>query len=153
MNETVGKLILAQGYSDQDICTCENINLMIRWTPLACACLGSVGLFLQSGFFLIILGALTSIGALTNRSFYDFLYIFLIRPILNGPDIPRHGNQRRFGCGIGAILFILSGIGFATCNELLALIPVLIIIPLALIAAVTQWCFASTLYNLLFKDR
>ena len=150
MGPVLYKLILTQGYSDQDICNCKSINMLVRWTPLACACFGSLGVYLHSSKILIALGLFTLIGAITNRSFYDYLYLFFVRPIFKTEDIPRHGNQRRFGCGVGAFLFLTSGIGFATGNLLLAYISAGIIITLAFIAAVTQWCFASTLYNFLF---
>jgi hypothetical protein len=63
--------------------------------------------------------------------------------------MPRHGAPRRFGCAIGAVLFILSGIGFHAHSQVLAWLPALVIIPLAFIAAFTQWCFASALYRLI----
>jgi len=63
--------------------------------------------------------------------------------------MPRHGAPRRFGCAIGAALFILNGTGFYLRSPILSFIPALIIIPLAFGAAFTQWCFASALYRLI----
>jgi hypothetical protein len=76
-----------------------------------------------------------------------------MRPLLHLGNMPYHGAPRRFGCAIGAVLFLLSGTGFQLQRPMLSLIPVLIIVPLAFIAAFAQWCFASALYRLLFgKD-
>jgi len=84
---------------------------------------------------------------LHERTVYDISF----KHIFHLGKIPRHGNARRFGCAIGAVLYISSGIGFFIENMYLAYIPSLVIISLAFIAAVTQWCFASTLYNFLFR--
>jgi hypothetical protein len=95
------------------------------------------------------LGLLTLVGAVSNRSIYDYFYQLILRPFLRLGDMPYQGAPRRFGCAIGAILFLLSGTGYRLQRPLLSIIPIFIIVPLAFIAAFTQWCFASTIYRLL----
>jgi len=126
---------------------------LARWTPFACGCLGGLGLSLRSPAYPWALGTLTLIGAVSSRSFYDYLYQICLRPLTGLGEMPRHGAPRRFGCAIGAVLFILSGTGFYWQRPLLAFIPALIIIPLAFGAAFTQWCFASALYRLILGRR
>lgn len=150
MGPLTRKLILVQGYSEDDLCNCRHMNYLVRWTPLACSVLGLVGILSQSPHLLLGLGLLTAIGAVGDRSFFDYLYLLFVRPVVSGPDMPKHGVQRRFGCAIGASLFVLSAIGFGVQNALLAYAPAAIIVALAFVAAVSQWCFASTLYNVLF---
>ena len=150
MNEITRKLILMQGYSDLDIKNNKKINIVIRWTPLACSMLGLSGVLLKSPAYLLILGLLTTIGALTSISFYDYLYRYSFGLLFPAVKIPEHGPARKFGCAIGSLLFITSAAGFYFQNNYLAYIPSGIIISLAFIAAVTQWCFASTLYNFIF---
>jgi hypothetical protein len=153
MNATSRNLLVLQGYTESDVCTCANIGLLARWTPFACALFGAIGLLTQSSYYMLALGLLTLIGAFTRRSFYDHIYLLLIKPLANLGDMPRHGNPRRFGCGIGAGLYVLSGLGMLNGNALLTYIPSVMIIGLALVAATTQWCFASTLYALLFGPK
>jgi hypothetical protein len=143
------RMLLVQGYSLDDVTDNPNLNLLARWTPLACGCLGALGLILRSPAYLWTLGALTLIGSVRPRSFYDYLYQIFLRPITGLGEIPRHGAPRRVGCALGAALFILSGTGFYWHSPLLSFIPALIIIPLAFGAAFTQWCFASALYRLI----
>lgn len=151
MNTMTRKLISMQGYTKTDIDNCCHINILVRWTPLLCSLLGLIGLLAKSPVYLVALGLLTTIGAFTSKSFYDYLYDISFRYVIRLGGIPRHGNARRFGCAIGAMLYISSGIGFFINNIYLAYIPSLIIISLAFTAAITQWCFASTLYNILFR--
>jgi hypothetical protein len=153
MGPTTRKLLQMQGYSEATLCDCKGINLLARWTPFACATFGLVGLFLASSYYMFTLGLLTTIGAFSTRSVYDHFYMLLVRPVADFGEMPRHGNQRRFGCAIGSILYLLSGVGFASGNGLLAYASSVTIIALAFVAAMTQWCFASTLYNVLFSMR
>jgi len=153
MNNITKKLILMQGYSELDIKNYKKINIVIRWTPLACSLLGLLGVLLKSPTYLLILGLLTTIGALTNTSFYDYLYRYTFGFIFPAIKIPEHGPARKFGCAIGSLLFITSAVGFYLQNNYLAYIPSGTIISLAFIAAVTQWCFASTLYNFIFDKK
>jgi hypothetical protein len=144
------RLLVAQGYSDEVLCSCSNISSLARWTPLACGSLGLLGVLLRSPEYMLALGLCTVVGALGRRSFYDYLYLGLVQRIWNLGEMPEHGNQRRFGCGIGAGLYVLSGLGFLVDSMLLAYIPSILIIVLAYVAGWTHWCFASTLYNVLF---
>ena len=144
------RMLSMQGYGREDILYNSNINLLARWTPFACGICGVLGLWLKSPIYLWLLGSLTLIGSVANRSFYDYVYQIFLRPFIGLGSMPRHGAPRRFGCAIGAVLFIISGTGFHLQRPMLSLIPILIIAPLAFVAAFTQWCFASTLYRLLF---
>ena len=143
------RMLLLQGYSRDDVVHHANLNLLARWTPFACGCLGTLGLSLRSPAYLWALGILTLIGSVSSRSFYDYLYQIFLRPMTGLGEMPRHGAPRRFGCAVGAGLFILSGTGFYLRLPMLSVIPALIIIPLAFGAAFTQWCFASALYRLI----
>ncbi|MGB7540318.1 MAG: DUF4395 family protein, partial [Anaerolineales bacterium] len=103
--------------------------------------------------YLLALGILTLTGAFSSRSFYDRLYSGGLSTLFPMGDIPAQGNPRKFGCGVGACLYILNGLGFLLGNIYLSLIPALVIIVLAYVAAFTQWCFASTLYNAIFRKQ
>jgi hypothetical protein len=149
MSAYIYRMLLLQGFSRADVIHNPNVNLLARWTPFACGCLGALGLSLRSPAYLWGLGILTLIGAVSSRSFYDYLYQIFLRPLTGLGEMPRHGAPRRFGCAIGAALFILSGTGFYLRQPVLSFIPALIIIPLAFGAAFTQWCFASALYHLI----
>jgi hypothetical protein len=142
-------MLLMQGYRREDVFNSPQINILARWTPLACGICGSLGFYLRSPIYLWLLGLLTLVGSVSNRSIYDYFYQLLLRPFLSLGNMPQHGAPRRFGCAVGAILFLLSGTGFRFHRPMLSFIPILIIVPLAFIAAFTQWCFASTLYRLL----
>lgn len=174
MNGRIRRLLLMQGFSAADVDNEAKIGSLARWTPLSCAFFGTTGLALGSlvsfgaavcpcavfgalglgigsGWFFAALGILTLTGGVTERSIYDRLYNGVFRRILRTPPVPQHGPPRQFGCAIGGGMYILSGIGFLLGNAWLAYIPAGFMVVFATIAGVTQWCFASTLYAVLFK--
>ena len=153
MSAYIDRMLLLQGFSRDDAIRNPNVNLLARWTPFACRCSGALGLGLRAPAYLWALGILTLIGAVGSRSFYDYLYQIFLRLLTGLGEMPRHGAPRRFGCAIGAVLFILSGTGFYIQSPMLSFVPALVIIPLAFGAAFTQWCFASALYRFISGDK
>jgi hypothetical protein len=175
MKEKYKKLLLMQGFCSKDINNIPKIGRLARWTPLSCATFGATGVtigilpflaiicpctvsaiagfWFKSGWFFIILGLLTLTGGLTNRSIYDRFYNLVIRPIFKSSAIPEHGAPRRFGCAIGGTMFILSGVGFLLNITWLAFSPAIFMIVFAIVAGLSQWCFASTIYAMIFKSK
>lgn len=149
MNDSTKKLLVAQGYDEIEVTCNKKIVPLTKWTPIACAILGIVGVAMQSSGFLILLGLFTFIGAFTSRSLYDYLYKYLFSSFIRLGDMPKHGIPRRIGCGIGACMYIISGIGFYWGSDLLAYIPSVFMITFALIAGIFNWCFVSTFYGLI----
>jgi hypothetical protein len=173
MADKYRKLLLMQGFCSRDIDNNPTIGRLARWTPLSCATFGAAGVslgffpflsiicpctlsvltgfWIKSGWFFIILGLLTLTGGMTDRSIYDRFYNLILRHIFRTSAIPKQGAPRRFGCTIGGTMFLLSGIGFLKNIEWLAFGPAIFMIVFATIAGLSQWCFASNLYALLFK--
>lgn len=174
MNGRIRRLLLVQGFSAAAVDNEPKIGSLARWTPLSCAAFGTTGLALGSlfslgatlcpcaifgalglgigsGWFFVGLGLLTLTGGVTTRSIYDRLYNAVFRRILRTPPVPRHGPPRQFGCAIGGSMYVWSGIGFFLGNAWLAYIPAGFMVVFATIAGITQWCFASALYAVLFQ--
>ena len=145
------RMLLVQGYRRTDVVSNTHIDMLARWTPFACGCCGTIGILSGSAPFLWALGLATLVGAMGTRSVYDWFYEAFLRPITGWGDMPRHGAPRRFGCAIGAGLFLLGGTGFFLGRPLMGYLPLFVIVPLAFVAAFTQWCFASALYRLVFR--
>lgn len=174
MDTRTRKSLIQQGFSSDDLERVPGVGRLARWTPLSCAALGGAGLAfgpiaalgmavcpctlfavlglgVGSGWFFAVLGLLTLTGGLTRRSIFDRVYNGLVRPLLRTAPVPEHGPPRQFGCTIGGAFYVLSAIGFFTGNVWMAYAPAGLLIVLALVAGITQWCFASALYALLFS--
>ena len=148
LNEHTKKLLIMQGFLRHDVDCNPNILPLSKWTPLACGTFGLIGIILGSPYYFIVLGLLTFIG-LGSYSFYDYLYKYGFKYVFNFGDALPHGIQRKIGCGIGGIMFVVSGLGFYFNNMFLAYIPSSFMVTFAYIAGIFNWCFVSTFYTLI----
>ena len=139
-----------QGFSEQEVDTNPNILPLTKWTPIACGAAGLIGIILASPYYFIVLGLLTLVGT-GSHSLYDYLYKYLFKHLFRFGDIVPHGIQRKIGCGIGGIMFVVSGLGFYFGVMPLAYIPSCFMTIFAFIAGVFNWCFVSTFYALLSR--
>ena len=155
-----------------------SLSRLARWTPLACAAFGTAGIALQffyaamvhpllsaqcqcwaktpyhiGGVYFLLLGVFTLTGGFTNSSIFDRLYNVLLRPLFGGSSIPPQGAPRRFGCAIGGFMYMASGAVFLLGFPAAAYGLAAFMIVFALIAGITQWCFASTLYKFFFAKK
>jgi len=148
LSERTKRLLVIQGFSEQDVDGNPNILPLTKWTPLLCAIFGIIGLILGSAYYFLILGLLMFVGAFSPYSIYDYLYKHVFRYIFRfGNGVP-HGIQRKIGSGIGAVAYMASGLGFYFDIVLLAYIPACFMITFALIAGFFNWCFVSSFYVL-----
>ena len=147
LNERTKRLLIMQGFSENDIDRNPNILPLTKWTPIACGTMGLIGIILGSPYYFIILGLLTLVGV-GSYSLYDYLYKYIFRYIFKFGDIVPHGIQRKIGCGIGGIMFIVSGLGFYLGIMPMGYIPSCFMVTFAFIAGIFNWCFVSTFYIL-----
>jgi len=147
MNKRTENRLIMQGFTRKNIHECDHMDLLARWTPFACAVFGIIGIALHSSWYMWILGIMTSIGAFTKSSFYDRLLNSIFAIFRLSIRIPKQGNPRKLGCGIGAVMYILSGFGFYFGNMTLAYIPSIMMVVLGGFAALTNICFASLIYR------
>ena len=148
LNEHTKRLLVMQGFSKHDVDNNPHILALTKWTPLLCGVLGLIGVILGSPYYLITLGLLTFIGVFRSFSFYDYLYKYIFRYIFKFGNGVEHAIQRKIGCGIGAVAYIMSGLGFYFGIMPLAYIPSCFMITFAFIAGIFNWCFVSTFYAL-----
>lgn len=147
LSDRTKRLLVMQGFSKHEVDNNPNIMALTKWTPLACGTMGLIGIILGSPYYFIVLGLFTLIGV-GSYSLYDYLYKYVFRYIFKFGDILPHGIQRRIGCGIGGVMFILSGLGFYLNIMPLAYIPSCFMTTFAFIAGISDWCFVSTFYAL-----
>lgn len=175
MDARTRTLLLRQGFDARDVDNEPEIVRLARWTPLCCASFGGAGLavgllpfglticpcaiftltglWMGSGWFFVVLGLLTLTGGVTTRSIYDRFYNAAWRHLLHTSPAPAHGAPRQFGCALGGVMYVVSGLGFLIGNIWLAFLPATIMVVLATIAGLTQWCYASTVYAWLVQEK
>ncbi len=152
MNDTTSKLLLAQGFTKEDLCG-KNFSLLSKWTPVFCGSLALIAAVTASWHMFAVLSAAAVFGAFNKHSAFDLLYIHGFRKLIDLGEMSQHGAPRKMGCGIGGAMFAMSAGGFYLHNIWLAYLPSGMMIILAYLAAFSNWCFASFLYGLIFRKK
>lgn len=124
-----------------------------RWLRLAfglCALLGGLGTVLASPTILIILAAIAAVAAASPVHPFDLIYNYGIRHLTGTGPLPRRGVPTRVGCGLGAVLLLVTvwafSAGYPVAGYALGGVLTLVV----LLASTTDICIPSLIYRSIF---
>jgi hypothetical protein len=151
LNSILRRRLEAQGFCNLDDATLGEVGKWLRWSPVICTLVMTVGVLLQSAWLLWGLAAVAFIGALLPFHPFDLLYNHGARHLTGTRPLPHQGPQRRFACGIASAWLLATGWAFhagaSTLGHALG-------VPLILVAAlvsINNICIPSMIYNALFR--
>lgn len=125
----------------------------LRFTYGVCALTMGLATVLASVPFLIVLSAIAALGAIFPVHPFDLLYNYIIRFVTNTPKLPKNGAPKRFACGMGAVWILAVAWLFRVNAFTLAYLLGGLFTGVAAVAAVTYFCFPSTLFSVLFRRK
>ena len=143
----------AQGFCGLDDATLEEVGPWLRWSPVLCTLVMTVGVLLKSPLVLWGLAAIAFLGTLLPLHPFDLLYNYGARYLTGTRPLPHHGPQRRFACGIAAIWLVATGWAFQFGSVMLGYglgVPLILV---AALVSVTHFCIPSLIYNTLFRRK
>lgn len=153
VNPAVRSRLEAQGFYGLDDSTLQQLAPWLRWSPVLCTVVMTIGVALMSPAVLWALAGTAVLGALLPFHPFDLLYNFGARHLTGTQPLPNQGPQRRFACGVASAWLAATGwafyVGASTVGFALG-------IPLILVAAlvsVTHFCIPSQIYNAVFNRR
>ena len=141
----------AQGFCDLDDATLEEIGPWLRWSPVICTLVMTVGVLLQSAWLLWGLAAIAFVGALLPFHPFDLLYNHGARHLTGTRPLPQQGPQRRFACGIASAWLLATGWAFHAGASTLGYALGVPLVLVAALVSVTNICIPSMIYNALFR--
>jgi hypothetical protein len=151
VNPTVRSRLEAQGFCGLDDDMLQQLAPWMRWSPVLCTVVMTIGVALMSPAVLWTLVGIALLGAFLPFHPFDLLYNYAVRYLTRTPPLPKQGPQRRFVCGIASVWLAATGwafyVGSTTAGFTLG-------IPLILVAAlvsVTHFCIPSLIYNTVFS--
>src|SRR6266542_6070969 len=106
------RLLDIQGFDTVDA---QELAAVAPWLRLAfglCALLGGVGTVLASPTILLVLMPLAALAAASPVHPFDLIYNYGIRHLTGTGALPRRGVPSRFGCGMGAVLVLVTAWAF-----------------------------------------
>lgn len=141
----------AQGFCGLDDATLEEVGPWLRWSPVLCTLVMTVGVLLTSPLVLWGLAAIAFLGTLLPFHPFDLLYNHGARHLTGTRPLPHHGPQRRFACGMAAAWLVATGWAFHVGAVAVGYGLGTALIFVAALVSVTNFCIPSFIYNTLFR--
>jgi hypothetical protein len=123
------------------------------WLRLAfglCALLGGLGTVLASPTILLALALIATLAAASPVHPFDFIYNYGIRHLTGTGPLPRRGVPTRVGCGMGAVLVLVTAWTFSAGHVVVGYALGGALTFVVLLASTTDICIPSMIYRLIF---
>ena len=144
------RLLDIQGF---DAVSAQELAPVAPWLRLAfalCALLGGVGTLLASPTILLVLTFIAAVAAASPVHPFDLIYNHGIRHLTGTGPLPRRGVPTRFGCGMGAVLVLITAWAFSAGHQLAGYVLGGALTFVVLLVSTTDICIPSLIYRSLF---
>jgi hypothetical protein len=123
------------------------------WLRLAfglCALLGGLGTVLASPTILLALAVIAALAAASPVHPFDLIYNYGIRHLTGTGPLPRRGVPTRLGCGMGAVLVLVTAWMFSAGHVVAGYLPGGMLTLVVLLAGAADICIPSLIYRSVF---
>jgi hypothetical protein len=153
VSPTVRARLEAQGFRGLDDATLQELAPWLRWSPVLCTVVMTIGVALMSPAALWSVAGIALLGALLPFHPFDLLYNYGARHLIGTGPLPLQGPQRRFACGVATVWLIATGWAFHVDATTVGLALGIALILVAALVSITHFCVPSLIYNTLFSRR
>jgi hypothetical protein len=144
------RLLEIQGFDSVNV---EELASVAPWLRLAfalCALLGALGTVLASPTILLVLSLIATIAAASPVHPFDLVYNYGVRHLTGTGPLPRRGAPTRFGCGMGAVLVLITAWAFAAGHQVAGYVLGGALTFVVLLVSTTDICIPSLIYRSIF---
>ncbi|MGH8680330.1 MAG: DUF4395 family protein [Burkholderiales bacterium] len=144
------RLLDIQGF---DIVDLQELAPVAPWLRLAfglCGLLGGMGTALASPTILLVLALVAALAAASPMHPLDLIYNYGIRHLTGTGPLPRRGVPTRVGCGMGAVLLLVTAWAFSAGHAVVGYALGGMLTFVVLLASTTDICIPSMIYRSIF---
>jgi hypothetical protein len=144
------RLLDIQGFDTVDM---QELAPVAPWLRLAfglCALLGGLGTVLASPTILLALALIAALAAASPVHPFDFIYNYGIRHLTGTGPLPRRGVPSRLGCGMGAVLLLVTAWTFSAGHVVVGYALGGVLTLVVLLVSTTDICIPSMIYRSIF---
>jgi hypothetical protein len=144
------RLLDIQGFDTVDM---RELAPVAPWLRLAfglCALLGGLGTVLASPTILLALAVIAALAAASPVHPFDLIYNYGIRHVTGTGPLPRRGVPTRLGCGMGAVLVLVTAWTFSAGHAVVGYALGGVLTSVVLLAGTTDICIPSMIYRSIF---
>ena len=136
-----------------DIVDEQELVPVAPWLRLSfglCALLGAVGTLLASPTILLVLAPIAALAAASPVHPFDLIYNHGIRHFTGTGPLPKRGAPTRFGCGMGAVLVLVTAWAFSAGHQVAGYALGGALTFVVLLVSTTDICVPSMIYRSIF---
>jgi len=144
------RLLDIQGFDAVDG---QELAPVAPWLRLAfglCGVLGGVGTLLASPTILLLLALIAALAAASPVHPFDLIYNYGIRHLTGTGPLPKRGAPTRFGCGMGAVLVLVTAWAFSAGHQVAGYALGGALTFVVLLVSTTDICIPSLIYRSIF---
>jgi hypothetical protein len=144
------RLLDIQGFDGIDV---QELAPVAPWLRLAfglCGVFGGIGTLLASPGILLVLSLIAAVAAASPVHPFDLIYNHGIRHITGTGPLPRRGAPTRFGCGMGAVLVLVTAWAFSAGHPVVGYALGGGLTFVVLLVSTTDICIPSLIYRSIF---
>jgi Domain of unknown function (DUF4395) len=154
MRQTLGprtrRLLDIQGFDGVDMQALAPVAPWLRLAFGLCGVLGGIGTLMASPTILLVLALIAALAAASPVHPFDLVYNYGIRYLTGTGPLPRRGAPTRFGCGMGAVLVLVTARTFSAGHLVVGYALGGMLTFVVLLVSTTDICIPSLIYRAIF---
>jgi hypothetical protein len=143
-------LLDIQGFDTVDSQELAPVAPWLRLTFALCGVLGGLGTLMASPTILLVLALIAAIAAASPVHPFDLIYNYGIRHLTGTGPLPRRGLPTRFGCGMGAVLVLVTAWALSAGHQIAGYALGGLLTFVVLLVSATDICIPSLIYRSIF---
>jgi len=144
------RLLEIQGFDAVDVLELAPVAPWLRLAFGLCGLLGGVGTLLASPTILLVLALIAALAAASPVHPFDLIYNYGIRHFTGTGPLPKRGAPTRFGCGMGAVLVLVTAWAFSAGQQVAGYALGGALTFVVLLVSTTDICIPSLIYRSIF---
>ena len=144
------RLLEIQGFDAVDVLELAPVAPWLRLAFGLCGLLGGVGTLLASPTILLVLALIAAVAAASPVHPFDLIYNYGIRHFTGTGPLPKRGAPTRFGCGMGAVLVLVTAWAFSAGHQVAGYALGGALTFVVLLVSTTDICIPSLIYRSIF---
>jgi hypothetical protein len=144
------RLLEIQGFDAVDVLELAPVAPWLRLAFGLCGLLGCVGTLLASPTILLVLAVIAALAAASPVHPFDLIYNHGIRHFTGTGPLPKRGAPTRFGCGMGAVLVLVTAWAFSAGHQVAGYALGGALTFVVLLVSTTDICIPSLIYRSIF---
>ncbi len=139
-----------QGFDTVDVDELAPVAPWLRLSFGLCTLLGGLGTALASPTILLVLTPVAALAAASPVHPFDLIYNYGIRHLTGTGPLPRRGVPTRVGCGLGAVLLLVTAWAFSAGHLVVGYALGGMMTSVVLLVSTTDICIPSMIYRSIF---